>query len=588
MATDDDCGCDGSEEFASTALADLDENTPDLHPDPRGNTVRSWSGLIAPYGVPTGDGRSFAAQALTSRELPYGLKWQRTDSAGHTTSTVVGRVDSVHFGDDGVYGKGIVFDPDPTVLPRLAEDANEAYHLLQQKVIGPSVDLDAMEFHPLEDPDEFAAEGKRPPIEVTKGRISAVTLVPIPAFAEARPFALEDVDADAYAAETALTASGVRQGLEMLAVAADDHDWDLLGWLTNGDAEGALYADDTTTLFPVAEEIEGQLALVPGAVADAISILAFKSGEVDLPEGVKDTLRARLEDLAAACDLPTPPWVEAGLVAAAGGVRTVKPAAAFADPKLSRPTPLQLERLEDGQVRVYGHVADWRTCHIGYQDRCVTAPHSRTNYAHFHKGSVQTEGGTLATGKITLGGGHADTGLSFQAAARHYDDVSACVADVRAGEDKHGIWISGIVRGGVDQNQLDDLASSPLSGDWRRIGGNLEMIAALAVNTPGFPLPQAAEDATGAVSLIAAGMVVDPADDRMKSKFGKKAKRKPAMVEDTDKDGYSVQDVARAVFAEIRAEERAQQEDAVLAATLEAEFGALDQLELAQVAGVFE
>lgn len=561
----EDCGCDGADEFA--ALADVaDDDTPDLHPDPRGNTVRRWSGLIAPYGVPTGDGRRFAAGALTSRDLPAPMKWQRTDNQGHSTSVVVGRVDRIHYGEDGVEGEGIFFTPDPDVLPRLAEDAAEAYQLTKDKVIGPSVDLDAMEFHPIGDPDEFAAEdGKRPEIEVTKGRISAITLVPIPAFAEARPFALEDIDADAYAAagETAITAAGVRQDMGMFAIAPDDHKWDVSAWLEAGDTTGALYEDNDIALFPVAEMVNGTMAIVPAAVADAISVLGFHAELIDLDEPVKDALKARLEELALECELPTPPWCEASnLVASADApLRTVRPSAAFADPKLSKPTSLQFERLGDGNIRVYGHVADWRSCHIGFQDRCVTAPRSRTAYAHFHKGSVQTEKGVLATGKITIGGGHADTSLGFAAAARHYDEVSSCVADVRAGEDKYGIWVSGLLRPGVTQERIDELAASPLSGDWRRIGGNLEMIAALAVNVPGFGM---AEDRRGALALVAAGAVMDTDMDAKMAKM-KGKKKKGFLVKDPDKDGdddggYSLEDVADAVFARFLAAEREERE----------------------------
>jgi len=34
-------------------------------------------------------------------------------------------------------------------------------------------------------------------------------------------------------------------------------------------------------------------------------------------------------------------------------------------------------------------------------------------------------------------------------------------------------------------------SSSPVSGDWRWIGGQLELIAVCSVNTPGFPVPRA-------------------------------------------------------------------------------------------------
>lgn len=581
----EDCGCDGADEFA--ALADLDEDAPSLTPDPRGNTVRKWSGLIAPYGVPTGDGRRFAKGALTARELPLPVKWQRTDAAGHASSVVVGRVDSLDYRDDGVYASGIIFDPDPVTLPRLAEDANEAYELLKQKVNGPSVDLDAMEFHPLEDPDEFAAEdGKRPEIEVTKGRISAGTLVPIPAFAEARPFALEDMDADLYADETTLTASGVRVGMDMFGIAPEGHEWDLFGWLMAGETDGALYADDDVALFPVATMVDGRMSLVPEAVADAISVLAFSSDSVELPDPVKDVLKVRLEELAAVCELPNPPWAQDALVASVAG-RTKLPASAFANPKLTRPTSPQFETLPDGRIRTFGHIASWKTCHIGFQDKCVTAPKSPSGYSYFHVGSVETDQGRIPTGKLTLGGGHADTSAGFQAAVAHYDNTSTAMADVVVGDDKHGIWYSGVMRPGITQEQLDEFAASPLSGDWRRVGGRLEMIAALAVNTPGFPIPQVREDNVGAFALVAAGAVSDPDMDARMMAMKKKKAKKGAPVSDPDKDGdhdYSVADIVRATFAEIRA----QQADATLAATLEEEFGALDRLQVAEFASAFE
>ena len=43
----------------------------------------------------------------------------------------------------------------------------------------------------------------------------------------------------------------------------------------------------------------------------------------------------------------------------------------------------------------------------------------------------------------------------------------------------------------ADPVRRDQFISSPVSGDWRRIGGSLEMIAVCAVNTPGFPIPRA-------------------------------------------------------------------------------------------------
>jgi hypothetical protein len=111
--------------------------------------------------------------------------------------------------------------------------------------------------------------------------------------------------------------------------------------------------------------------------------------------------------------------------------------------------------------------------------------------------------------------GHAEKGDGPQAAVSHYDNTGTGVADVNAGEDAHGIWVAGAMRPGVSEQQMYVLkATGALSGDWRRIGGNLELVAALAVNVPGFPIPRVAMAAAASgqtLSLIAAAVVTaDP------------------------------------------------------------------------------
>jgi hypothetical protein len=576
---DVDCGCDEkpakkprpagdtAAEFSALMLADVEDEPEVDEPDPRGSTVRRWRGLIAPYKLPTGDGRRFASGALSSRELPLPVKWQRTDAQGHSTSITVGRINGVTYSEDGVEAWGIIFDPDPVKLPRLAEDANEAFHLLTEKVIGPSVDLDDMDWHPLGTPAELSVEGARPDIEVTKGRISAITLVQIPAFAEARPFALDELDADEYAEmTTSFTAAGVLSDVT-LDVAADA-EWNPTAWLTRAArVDGAaLYSGPEGQLFPVADVFDGQLMLVPGAVADAVSVLAHHSDRVSLGEGTKQAMRETLEALTAACGLPNPPWAQAALVASAG-VISAPPKAAFENPKLDGPTPIRITDLGNGWSRVAGHLATWGTCHIGFPGSCVTAPKSRSGYSYFHTGATVTDGGEIPTGKITLGGGHADTRLGFQAAVEHYDSTSAAVADVRAGEDAHGIWVSGVVRAGTEARRVAELAASPLSGDWRRIGGRLEMVAALAVNTPGFMIPRSHTSGSEAYALVAAG-VVQPAT-------APRALRRRAAGADA---ALSPRELVRQAVVEIRR----QDESRTLAATIAGEFAALDGLDTRQ------
>lgn len=195
------------------------------------------------------------------------------------------------------------------------------------------------------------------------------------------------------------------------------------------------------------------------------------------------------------------------LTAAAGPHQP--PAAWFSNPNLTGPTPLTIT--DEG--RIYGHVATWDTCHIADpagDGQCVTAPYSMTDYAYFHTGAVIADDGQeYAVGHITMNTGHARPADSSSAAMSHYDNTGTVVADVRAGEDSHGIWFSGAMRPSVSDENVRALRSAPLSGDWRRIGGNLEMVAALAVNVPGFPIPRTQGlVASGATtSLLAAGVI---------------------------------------------------------------------------------
>jgi hypothetical protein len=106
-----------------------------------------------------------------------------------------------------------------------------------------------------------------------------------------------------------------------------------------------------------------------------------------------------------------------------------------------------------------------------------------------------------------MGTGHAPIRQDLATAAAHYEDTGAVVADVSCGEDQHGIWVAGALRPDVTDAQVRALRSAPLSGDWRRHGGGLELVAALAVNVPGFPVPRVSALAASGVpeALVAAG-----------------------------------------------------------------------------------
>lgn len=181
------------------------------------------------------------------------------------------------------------------------------------------------------------------------------------------------------------------------------------------------------------------------------------------------------------------------------------PAEWFADPGLVEPSPVVVT--DEG--RIFGHLAAWGTCHIGIQGTCVTPPHSAMDYDQFLTGVRSTTDGDIPVGQITLGTGHADVKLKAGPAMAHYDNTGVAVADVFAGEDAHGIWIAGALRPGLPEEKVLELRAAALSGDWRIVRGNLELVAALAVNVPGFPIPRPslAASAGTQISLVAAGVV---------------------------------------------------------------------------------
>jgi hypothetical protein len=185
------------------------------------------------------------------------------------------------------------------------------------------------------------------------------------------------------------------------------------------------------------------------------------------------------------------------------GIVINPPKAWFEDPKFDRKTRLTVT--DDGHV--FGHLAAWGECHRDVTAKeCILAPHSAQEYRPFHLGSVVTaEGEVIDTGKIVMDTRHAGIHLGYAAAAIHYDNTGDEIAAIRCGEDEYGIWFAGAVVPEATPQKIAKLRRSPLSGDWRRENGSLELTAALAVNAPAFPVYSMEDDERTA--LVAAGSV---------------------------------------------------------------------------------
>lgn len=505
-----------------------------------------WSGpLMHVAPTVTGDNRRYAGEGMSSRSLPLPLRY--SPLGGHIEGAVdIGGITSMDLSSNPIMGSGFFLPShiEPQVVP--------AMYKVAAGINAPSVDLEPGSLQAAVTEDD---DGQRI-LDVSKARIMAATIVSKPAFADNRiniisdadsslpmPMALiasvaerlgweiTEVDDDWAVEQYALVAAAqavfeadelsVRGGWAGMPIASGNPPWDksaalraVEAWAGNDMgkyAQAFLWKDASgdpklkaSYKFPIATVSGGHLVIVPNAVRNA----AARVGASDIPDADKKTMQATIHTILMRISGGTTGNDMQGLVAGGGPLAPSKHV--FEDPKLTKPTKVTIT--PDG--RVYGHVALWKTCHTGVGNACVLPPHSKMEYAKFHTGNVLTaEGDVVEAGKITLGGGHANTRLGLIPAAEHYDNTCAQVAVVRAGEDSQGIWFAGSLLPGVSDERIAELRRSPLSGDWRldRTVNNLELIAALAVNSPGFPVFEM--DGADQLSLVAAGMVVDMAEN---------------------------------------------------------------------------
>lgn len=343
---------------------------------------RTWSAVLARLGVPTGDRRIIAPGALTSRDLPLPLMWQRVSDSGHSGAVTVGAIETLTIDNES----GMVTATGRFLPVRGADDAARQ---TEAGVTGPSVDL-------FDDVDIMEVQ----------------TLI-----------------------EAGVVGPGILDNMDDIEYAMDD---------------------------------EGMIVITQARIAGAtlVQIPAFAGVSITMNNEERSEAYAPLLASAAPV-LPPTDW--------------------FRQPDLDRLTPITIS--DSG--RVFGHIAGWESCHVGLPG-CVTPPLSASGYSYFHVAEQATaEGYTLPVGTLVAGPRHADAQLAFQAAQQHYDDPSAAVARVVAGEDKFGIWVAGWILPQASPQAVEIFRTSPVSGDWRRVGGSLEMIAVCSVNTPGFPVPRA-------------------------------------------------------------------------------------------------
>lgn len=419
--------------------------------------VGEWSALFVPEGSTTSDDREIEKGALYWRDPPLPLMMQTETSQGHSGAELAGSIMSIYREQSDIMSTGTFDDSDAgrQAMQILSEPGRERFGL--------SVDLGQMEADAVctEMSEDGACAAEK--LVISRGEIIGATMTPFPAFADAyimlsnTPVAV-DTEAEELAA----------------APAADTKDCPKCG------------------------------ATVP-ATASKCPECGFKFDKAQNDKGgkpVQPLLKTRHSSTPKA-------WDTAVVVAA--GIPLEPPAEWFQDPRLEQLQAITIT--DDGEI--YGHAAGWGTCHIGIHGTCVTPPRSQSNYAYFNTGAIRVSGcdcEQIPVGQITVGTGHADTDprVNFTQAASHYDNTGSSFADVACGEDEHGIWVHGAIRPEVTPEQMRVLRAASLSGDWRPVGGAQELVALLAVNVPGFPIPRTHVSLTASGeqgAIVAAGIV---------------------------------------------------------------------------------
>lgn len=481
------CGCSDTDYAMFAADEKIHE-----HSDPNAQ----WEGPIGFEEELTGDGRFIESGALKWENLPIPLRWTPDDTGAHQGAVVVGKINTIERLENGVIWATGDFDLG-------SENGKEAHRQVKEGLCpGVSMDLDDVAFTVLVSEEVLARleAADRPESEngrvkmaemksddevmsTSSARIRAATIVAVPAFANAR-----------------ITLSS------KASKAADDKIGDID---ENGDPNCSCDPNDDN-YDPKCncenekdDENDGSETGDQGSMASQPALDKDEDTETHHQDCSCDEDDQNYDP---DCDCS-----EQSLAASAGPIRP--PADWFKDPGLVEPTALRVDK----NGRISGHLATWGTCHTAYPGQCVTPPHSNSSYAFFRTGSVLTkEGQEIAVGVITMDTGHAKGELGAAATMAHYDNTGLAVADIAVGEDSYGIWVAGAVRPNVSKEQVRALRAAPLSGDWRRIGSSagLELVAALAVNTPGFPVPRPAGlVASGKMqSLVASGVMIPEAE----------------------------------------------------------------------------
>jgi hypothetical protein len=218
----------------------------------------------------------------------------------------------------------------------------------------------------------------------------------------------------------------------------------------------------------------------------------------------------------AAAIVDVPAFADAEIMAAVISIAASVEPNAFANPKFGAngdtdarlvwQTPQRPEEVggwgcpltitDDG--RVFGHASLHFRCHGAYE-QCLTPQMLGSSMSQWLIGDATGTG--IPTGPIIADTTHGVTADGKIKSHDHLANTGLAVADVAAGTDAFGVWVAGRVRPGISEAALAALKGSALSLEWHRVGNKLQIVGALAVNSPGYLIQRkgiAASFTTGA------------------------------------------------------------------------------------------
>jgi hypothetical protein len=467
--------------------------------------------MLAPINASTGDGRRFATGGISLADLPMPFEWVRQREGGHDGAVAVGAIQEAQ----------ILTVKEALAGDWISADAAKGMDSKAEGVFARGVMFDDADRETMPRLAEDVAEAMH---LATNG-----TLGP-------------SVDLDSFEARPVMEGSD------------DELTWDMV--------EEYMEANDGA-------EPPIELLISAGRVraATLVSIPAFAetSRPFELIEAEEvDEAAAEVDEAAAEVD------TLALVASVTAQTRALPGAHLFALPALDVPTPITWD-WEAG--RVYGHIATWATCHVGYEGVCVTPPREDGSYSWFNRFTVDTQEGPVTAGRITVGGRHAGLSLSASSAMAAYDGKTTA-AHVRAYADEHGIVVSGAIEPGLSGADRAVLERRKVSGDWREIGARLSLVEVLALSPgprahsePGFPVETHSRN--GRQVSLTASLGPDPAVATFKA-----AK------------ALSVAQIVREALAAERAEEARLAARAELEATVEADENNRALAARAELAGV--